>query len=264
MRGDTIKTKYPIILVHGIVLKEWRFVKSFGRIGKTLREAGYVVYSANTDGFGSIENNALQLKAQIEEILRNERAEKINIIAHSKGGLDSKYMICELGMKDAVASLTTLSTPHKGSRVATRLFGLPNWLKRVIAFWINLWYRIFGDKKPDALTVCRQLKESDDDGLDGLRVPDGVYCQSYSSTMEKSRDDFLMSIPLYFSHRWGDGATDGLVSVESAKFAEYRGDCLDESLSHTEMVGFSIKKKKRQKVYSFYLKLCEELTAHGF
>ena len=260
-----MQTKYPIVLVHGVALKEWRIFKSFGRIGKTLREAGYKVYTAKTDGFGSIENNAVQLKTHIEEILRKEGTDKVNLIAHSKGGLDSKYMIKELGMADAVASLTTLSTPHRGSRVASKLYSLPRLIKRFIAFWINFWYRIFGDKHPDALTVCKQLQLTENDELETLNVPEGVYCQSYSATMERSRDDFLMSIPLYFSRRWGEkGATDGLVSAESAKYAEYRGDCLDESLSHSEMVGLSLRKKKRRRVYEFYLTVCRELSERGF
>ena len=39
--------------------------------------------------------------------------EKVNIIAHSKGGLDSRYMITHLGLADKVASLTTVATPPK-------------------------------------------------------------------------------------------------------------------------------------------------------
>ena len=259
-----MQTKYPIVLVHGVALKEWFIVKSFCRIGKILREAGYVVYSANTDGFGSIENNASQLKTYIEEILRKENTDKVNIIAHSKGGLDSKYMLQELGMAESVASLTTLSTPHKGTGVASGLYRLPRWFAKFLAFWINFWYRIFGDKHPDALTVCRQLQLTPNDELERLEVPQGVFCQSYSSTMNKYRDDFLMSIPLFFSRRWDEGPTDGLVSVESAKYAEYRGDCLDEAVSHSEIVGYSLKSKKRKKVYNFYLGMCKDLAERGF
>lgn len=258
-----MQTKYPIVLVHGIALKELKFVKSFGRIQKCLQEVGYTVYSANTDGFGSIENNAAQLKTQIEQILQAEQVDKVNIIAHSKGGLDSKYMIQELDMAHAVASLTTLSTPHKGSGVASGIYRFPMWVKKFIAFWINLWYRIFGDKHPDALTVCRQLQLTPNGELERLGVPDGVYCQSYSATMRRKRDDFLMSIPLYFSRRWDDGPSDGLVTGESAKYAEYRGDCIEESLSHAEMVGFSLKRKKLRKVYAFYLTVCKELSERG-
>ena len=258
-----MQTKYPILLVHGIALKEGRFFKSFGRIGKTLREAGYIVYASKTDGFGTIESNAAQLKAQIEEILQSEHTEKVNLIAHSKGGLDAKYMLQELGMAGAVASLTTLSTPHKGSEVASGIYGLPRVVTRFTAFWINLWYRIFGDEHPDALAVCRQLRQVPNDVLERLVTPDGVFCQSYSSTLKRKRDDFLMALPLAFSRHRGEAQTDGLVSTESAKFAEYRGDCLDESLSHSEMVGYSLKKKKRQKVYDFYLSLCNDLAQRG-
>ena len=258
-----MQTKYPIVLVHGIALKEGRFFKAFGRIEKTLREAGYTVYSAKTDGFGTIENNAAQLKREIERIRQAEHADKVNLIAHSKGGLDAKYMMQALSMADSVASLTTLSTPHKGSEVASGIYGLPRIVTRFTAFWINAWYRIFGDEHPDALAVCRQLRRTPDDAP-VQEAPDGVFCQSYSATLKRKRDDFLMAVPLAFSRRRGETQTDGLVSVDSAKYAEYRGDCLDESLSHSEMVGYSLKKKKRQKVYDFYLSLCSELAERGF
>ena len=238
-----------------------RFFKSFGHIADVLRESGYTVYTANTDGFGSIENNAAQLKAQIQDILKTEDIDKINIIGHSKGGLDSIYMIRELDMADSVASLTTLCTPHRGSSMASKIYGLPRWITKFIAFWINFWYRIFGDKNPDALTVCRQLRLSSDDDLP---VPEGVYCQSYSATMEKSRDDFLLTIPLLFSRHWGEAVSDGLVTPESAKYAEYRGDCIEESLSHGELVGLTLKKKKLRKVYAFYLNMCRDLSERGF
>lgn len=259
-----MQTKYPIVLAHGIAVREGRIFKTFGRIRKTLREAGYTVYAAATDAFGSVENNAAQLKAQIEEILNKEGVDKVNIIAHSKGGLDAKYMIRELDMAGAVASLTTLCTPHKGSRMASWIYSRPRWFTRFLAFWINLWYRIFGDKHPDALTVCKQLQLTTDDELEDLSAPEGVYCQSYSATMRRGSDDFLMSVPLYFARRWGEEATDGVVTTESAKYAEYRGDCIEDSLSHLEIMGLSLKRKKRRKIYAFYLSVCRELAEMGF
>ena len=227
-----------------------------------MREQGYSVYAADTDGFGTIEHNAEQLKAQILKILKQENAEKVNLIAHSKGGLDSKYMLRELGMTKKVASLTTLCTPHRGSAIASWMYRKPKWALKFLAFWINLWYKIFGDKKPDALTVCKQLQALPNDILEQLDAPEGVYCQSYSSTMEKSRDDFLMTIPHLISRHY-EGATDGLVSVESAKFAEYRGDMLEETLSHSQEIGFCLGKKKRSRVYEFYLALAAELAERG-
>ena len=46
---------------------------------------------------------------------------KVNIIAHSKGGLDSRYAISKLGSDKYVASLTTINTPHHGCLFAEYL-----------------------------------------------------------------------------------------------------------------------------------------------
>lgn len=261
-KTENIKhTKYPIILVHGIILKDIAFFKAFGRIEKILKRQGYKVYTAKTDGFGTIENNAEQLKRHIQKILELEKAEKVNIIAHSKGGLDSVYMIEHLGAKDLVASLTTLCTPHKGSPIASLLLKLPKFIVKFIAFWINLIYRIFGDKHPNSLEVCKQLQLSDE--MYDSHIPNGVYCQSYSTVMQKCRDDFIMSIPFIFSKRTESLPTDGLVSVESSKFGEYKGNCADRSLSHSQIVGFAFSKKKKERIFEFYSQLCDDLMQKG-
>ena len=117
-----MKTKYPVILVHGIMMKDLGHVKAFGRIEHNLRSEGYSVYTADHDGLGTIENNAAQLKRFLEGIMEKEGVDKVNLIAHSKGGLDSLYMIDRLGMSGAVASVTFLSTPHKGSVIAEVLY----------------------------------------------------------------------------------------------------------------------------------------------
>ncbi len=255
-------TRYPVILVHGIILKDNPFFKSFGKIEKNLKKSGYSVFTAPIDGFGAIENNAEQLKAFVQKILEQEHAEKVNLIAHSKGGLDSKHMIQCLGMEDKVASLTTLCTPHLGSPIASYILGYPRWILKFIAFWINLWYKIFGDKHPDCMEVCKQLQTRDEAEL--ISFSDKVYCQSYSTTMKRVRDDFIMGIPYFFSKRLEKKATDGLVSVESSKFENYRGDCVDESVSHSEIVGFMVKRKKKERVMGFYLQLLSELAEMGY
>ncbi len=259
---EKMPTKYPILLVHGIVLKESRIFRAFGGIGKQLSAHGYRVYTSKQDGFGTIENNAEQLKTQIEDILKTENAEKINLIAHSKGGLDCKYLIKDLQYEDKIASLTTLCTPHKGSPIASKILKLPKFMLKFIAFWINFWYRIFGDKHPDALNVCKQLQRHDDSEF--LPFSDKVYCQSFSTTIEKSKDDFIMGIPFMFSKHFEKDRTDGLVPVDSAMFANYRGQCTTDPTSHTQIVDFMVPKKKKEEIYKFYLAICEELSSMNF
>lgn len=263
-------TKYPIVLVHGIALKDVKFFKAFGHIESLLGENGYRATTAPTDGFGSIENNAEQLRAYIRKVMEREGVDKVNLIAHSKGGLDSRYMIDRLGMADHVASLTFLCTPHKGSKLASRLYALPRVIKYPIAGWLHTLYRIFGDKHPEVLTVCRQLQYTPDGALESLHFGpqddhDGIFMQSYATVMERSRDDFIMGIPHLFSRRWENGApTDGMVSLESSQYANYRGVCTEGSVSHSEIVDFMVKKSKKEKIYAFYLSLCEELAERGY
>ncbi|MDE6504499.1 MAG: hypothetical protein K2L42_01360 [Clostridia bacterium] len=256
-------TKYPVILVHGIALKDFRFLRAFGAIENVLKAEGHTVYTGKTDGFGTVENNAVQLKAQITRILIKHGAEKVNIIAHSKGGLDAKYMIKFLGMEQRVASLTTLCTPHKGAQLASLILRLPLAVKKFIAFWVDLCYRIFGDKHPDSLAVCNQLKAyNSNENTSGFS--DNVYCQSYSTAMERGRDDLIMSVPFMITKRLESAKSDGLVSEESSKFGEYKGAAADGSISHSEIVDFMVKKKKRSRIYGFYIRLCSDLADRGF
>jgi hypothetical protein len=92
-----------------------------------------------------------------------------------------------------------------------------------------------------------------------------VYCQSFSTIMKKTSDDFIMGIPLMFSRYFEkDKITDGLVPLDSTYFGEYRGTAFNESISHSQIVDFMVNKKKKEKIYSFYIKLCEELSNMGF
>ena len=169
--------KYPIILVHGLAIKQLKFMNAFGKIENVLIEEGHDVYVADIDGFGTIETNAEQLKNYVTQVLEKTDAQKVNIIAHSKGGLDTKYMITMLGMEDKIASLTTLCTPHKGSIIASKIWDLPLWLKKIIAFFINKFYKIcLKDEKPDAITACNQLRYTDEKS-DTLQFSYKVYFQ---------------------------------------------------------------------------------------
>ena len=260
-----MKTKYPIILVHGIAIKDIFFIKSFGRIDSILQNEGFTVYKSKVDSFGTIENNADFLKKEIMEILEKEKVTKVNVIAHSKGGLDTKYMIEKLDMAKYIASFTTLCTPHNGSPIATNILRLPKWILKFIAFWINFWYRLFGDKNPESLKVCEQLSEINSIVEETFFIEWGLYCQSYSTTLKRSRDDFIMGIPLMFSHYFDKkNESDGLVSPSSTRFGEYKGNAISESISHSEIIDFMVRKKKKEKIYAFYSSICNDLKNRGF
>lgn len=263
-----MQTRYPIMLVHGLAMKDVLFVRSFGSIDRMLRREGNHVAVSRVDGFGSIEGNAAQLKAEVCSLLQETGAEKVNLIAHSKGGLDAKYMIAQLDMAEKTASLTTLCTPHRGTPVANFVLRLPKWLLRPAAAVVNGVYRLLGDRHPDCLTAVNQLKRLEKDlGQEMVNISDRVYCQSFSAVMRKGdpNADFVMRIPLLVSRYMEKGReTDGMVPKDSAIFGTYRGEALDGSVSHTEMVDFLVTKKKRERIHGFYTALCQELARMGF
>ena len=262
-----MNARFPILLVHGLAMKDTFFMKSFGRIDRILRIQGYTVYTSKIDAVGSVEGNAGQLKEEIGSILRHTGAEKVNLIAHSKGGLDAKWMIEHLGMAGRVASLTTLCTPHHGSPVASFVLKFPKFAVKTAAFFVNTFFRIFGDKKPDSYAACLELQRVESLAEETARSIPGVFCQSFSSTFRpgEKNADFVTALPLLIS-RWMEKgkASDGMVPRDSAIFGEYRGDCLDGSISHTEIVDFMVRDKKRDKIFAFYSALCEELVQAGF
>ncbi len=117
------RTKYPLILVHGVGFRDYRYFNYWGRIPRELARNGAQVYYGHQEAWGTVEDNAEILKEEILGICKETGAEKVNIIAHSKGGLDSRYLISGLHMAPYVASLTTINTRFGFSRVSHEAAG---------------------------------------------------------------------------------------------------------------------------------------------
>jgi len=255
--------KYPVVLVHGLAAKTFPFLNAFGSIPRFLTEQGIRVFVPNHDGVGTISGNAQQLKAEIEAICQAENCEKVNLIAHSKGGLDARYMIAALSMHGQVASLTTLSTPHHGSRLSATLLRLPKWILNPVSFLIDGFYRLFGDREPDILSAAKELTDTAMESFnkDFPNHP-AVYYQSYSS--QASRENaFLVYIPYQVSRYCEQDETDGIVSVRSSQWGKYWGN-IEGDLNHIQIISLTGSKKKRKTVGEFYLHIITHLRDMGF
>lgn len=254
-----MKTKYPIVFVHGIILGK----KAFGKLDKYLNSLGYSAYKIKSDAFTVQEKNAPRIKEGILRVLEKEHVDKVNIIAHSKGGTDAIYMINELDMADHVASVTTLCTPHRGSILAEFMLNLPKFFLKPLTWIVNHVYKMLGDKNPDFIGSFEELKPSEANANGSPSIPDYIYAQSYSIVLDKSRHDFVMSIPLAVSHHLGDKYSDGMVTIESAQWGNYRGNAIEGSISHSTLIDFGALRKNRKKVREFYVKMIDELAEMG-
>ena len=256
-------TKYPVVLVHGMMVKDFSFWPAFRGIADFLRKQNVNVYVSNQDGLGTIAHNAAQLKAEILEILEKEGCDKVNLIAHSKGGLDARYMISQLDMEAHVASLTTLSTPHHGSGLSAKLLTMPTFMAKTVAFFSDTCYKLLGDQKPDILQLGRELTaQAMEDFNQTVPNAANVYYQSYSSTAPHKKA-FLRFIPYQISRYCEQDDTDGVVAVKSSQWGNYRGS-MDAELDHFKMVGVYGTKKNLTGVSLFYLHIVHELRDLGF
>ena len=216
-------TKYPIMMIHGTGFRDRKHLNYWGRIPKALEKQGATLFYGHQDSWGSVEYNAGILKDNLDKILTEANCERVNIIAHSKGGVEARYMISSLGMADKIASLTTIATTHHGSKTIDILLKLPKRLYKIAAFFTNLFFRMLGDKKPDFYTASRQfgtvhMKEFNEQNPDAP----SVYYQSYAAVMKNPFSDIFLFWPNLFVSLV-EGENDGLVTPESATWTNFKG-----------------------------------------
>lgn len=110
---------YPIVFVHGFSgFVDLGIMDYFYRVEQDLRQAGEEVFFPLLPAYNAPEQRGRVLASYLDDVLAQTGSAKVHIIAHSQGGVDSRYVISSLGYADRVASLTTISTPHRGTAVA--------------------------------------------------------------------------------------------------------------------------------------------------
>jgi triacylglycerol lipase len=113
-------TRFPVMLVHGYFGTDTYFslLDYFHDVPDRLRNAGFEVRTPTTDAFNWSEIRGEQLAEQLDALLVETGARKVNMIAHSQGGMDARVVISGLGYAERVATLTTVATPHRGTPLA--------------------------------------------------------------------------------------------------------------------------------------------------
>lgn len=259
------RTELPIVLLHGAAgfAQIGPLEYYFGVKGRLLSD-GHQVFVTEVDPFQRIEVRAAQLETQLSAILASTGAPRLHLIGHSQGGLDARYLISNLGFGDRVATLTTISTPHRGSRVADVALGiLPGPAESTLAFLLNLIAGGGQDPLGQAyqLTEAYALSEFEPNNPDDPRVS---YYSVAGVTRAATLHIFTEDVcdPLLwagYAVLAPTGANDGLVTVASARHGTFLGtvpaDHFDEvgQLLGTTALGFNHR--------TFYSKLARYLTS---
>ncbi|HLA37478.1 MAG TPA: hypothetical protein VJZ02_03325 [Candidatus Brocadiales bacterium] len=121
--------KNLVIFAHGFLgFKEKFFIKYWHNtveyLSSKLDKELVMVKATEVDPTGGTEKRAKELAEQINRFLdSDDQIGKIHIIAHSMGGLDARRLVTQddtiyKTLKKPIATVTTISTPHRGSPMA--------------------------------------------------------------------------------------------------------------------------------------------------
>ncbi len=219
----------PVILVHGLF--------GFDRIGvpgvklhyfrgivKHLESIGCHAHAVRLPAAASVPDRARILVEKINALPH----ERVDIIAHSLGGLDARYALAKLGLGTKVRALVTIGTPHKGTPLANWANEGPLGLARKAIRLLGVSLHALDWLSPSAL----ERFNADVKDAPGVR-----YACVVGGIRDSATPVSLAIAPVHAYLRRVAGPNDGLVPIAS----QYWGETLAEiEADHFEQVGWRI------------------------
>ncbi|HYV48998.1 MAG TPA: hypothetical protein VFA20_29260 [Myxococcaceae bacterium] len=245
------RIRHPLVLAHGILGFDQINLPGvhpeyFRGVPERLRELGAEVHAVRVGPLSSVKERAAELARAVQSI----SADRVNIIAHSMGGLDARYAISRLGLAAKVASLTTIGTPHRGTPLADAGTALGDKLKlRGLLGKLGLDTDAFYDLTTGNLQAFNDA------------VPDapGILYGSYAARTKGLAlvlNPLLLPTYLYLSDRAGEN--DGLVPTASQPWGELLGRV---EADHWAQIGWSA--ANHFDAPAFYAGVLRELADRG-
>lgn len=262
-------TKYPVLLLHGVFFRDSKFFDYWGRVPRELIINGCRVFYGEQQSAATVESCGLEVARKIEEIVKTTGCDKVNIIAHSKGGLDARSAMSDPEIAKHVASLTTINTPHRGCEFAEYLLTKsPENLRNSVANAYNRTLTRMGDYAPDFLAACGNLTRSFcAEFNERVKDPEGVYIQSYGSILNRhSGGQFPLNLTTGFVGMF-DGRNDGLVGEQSFPWGSdfhMITTTGKRGISHGDVIDLNRENIPGYDVREFYVNLVADLKKKGF
>ena len=265
------KTKAQLIAEEGtLILPQACSVNKVYNFGEIAVSNGATLFYGEHNSAAAVRDSAVELEKRIEQIVRENGCEKVNIIAHSKGGLDSRAAIALTSAGKYVASLTTINTPHRGCEFADYLLKeIPKKGQQAIADKYNLMAAKLGDHDPDFLSAVYDLtSENCQKRNETVHDDPNIYYQSVGSVLRQASTG---QFPLNFTYhlvKYFDGENDGLVGEGSFKwgsdFEMLRNTNPARGISHGDVIDLSRENIEGFDVREVYVQLVSRLREMGF
>lgn len=263
---EAVELKHPVLLCHGYgAIASLVKPSPLYDVAMLLQSHNVATFAPAIVPYAKIEIRARGWVKLINELTENIPGNKVNIIAHSMGGLDMRYALSQLDVCEKVASLTTISTPHRGTSLAELTLKTPEPIRDKMADFLD-WVggRVYPDAKCDSEASAAQLTRSyiTEAFNPEINDVDGIPYYSYSSAVGKGTDDPISVIARYQNnHIYGiEGLNDGMVSVESAKWGEH---IKTSNLSHLEQMNLRVRNGRENLYRAFWLDVVKMLQEKG-
>lgn len=263
------KTKYPILMVHGVFFRDFEQLNYWGRIPQELIDNGATIFYGEHNSASPVAKSGEELARRIKDIKAQTGCEKVNVIAHSKGGLDMRYAIAKCGAYEDVASLTTINTPHRGCEFADFLLEkIPEAQQKAVAAAYNAGAEKLGDINPDFIGAVTDLTHSvcmkrNEEVLDRPEV----FYQSVGSIQTNPMSGRFPLNMSYLLVKAFDGRNDGLVGEKSFPWGSGFQMLIPKGsrgISHGDMIDLNRENIAEFDVREFYVNLVSDLKAKGF
>jgi len=113
-------TRYPVVLVHGMAGAD-AYLGGYPywyQVLPDLQADGYLAFTPAVDALAPPPSRAQQWSAILDQLQADGMGRRFNLLGHSQGGIDSRYLASTMDQGARIASITTLATPHYGSGLA--------------------------------------------------------------------------------------------------------------------------------------------------
>jgi triacylglycerol lipase len=245
-------TKYPIVLMHGFVgWGDLGPLAYFSGVLDDLTAQGYKVIEPAVSPINSMEVRAHQWADAINRQLGPHA--KFNVIAHSQGGLDTRYLISTMGWGDRVGALVSVSTPHQGAilpQLVDELVPAPlEWL-------LDLILNLFGMDWDGISQITHEYVQN----VFNPANPDDPRVDYYSYQADAADNCFFLLEPTHFIISLFDGPNDGVVDVAGARYGVELGL---ESADHWSIIGQPVGFANFDQL-EFYRDIARFLKDHGY
>ena len=262
-----VRTRYPLVLMHGFgVLAGMRRGGHLYGAAAHLRMHGVLAFAPNVAPYNTVSFRSSMWMDRLNDVLSETGASRVNLVAHSMGGLDGRYLISRAGLHDRVASLTTISTPHHGTYIAEYVLSRPERVREILAKladWVGT--QAVAGAEADFRQALSELTLEHMHSSFNEKVEDhpDIRYRSFAGAAGKGTETPINPIlrignSILFS---AEGLNDGIVSESSAKWGRFEETV---AADHAAQVGLSLGLSSRFSSNEFYLRVARELAEAGY